>query len=284
MRRGLLALLVFLACKQVLPAISLDCNDPDMVFCMDMAEGSGLVVRDRSKSGISATLNGGPAWVSASAANINWDNPTANPILSTYTYTLPPPRYLQFTATSGEDVTTANLATVGDFSGGKPGMIAVIWKQTTEDNGSNSDVFAYGDGSTGGWIFATAGGGGYPNAAFFTVVVVANYPFKERTVGSGQGVPITDRRPHSYCVWFDGSGKLDLYTDGVMTATYASSNFSASIANQQISFARTVHVGGTEWQGGVWAARIWNKALPREQAAAFFKAFHDSFINQGTGD
>jgi len=275
-----LSLLILIFLHQIGFAISLDCNDPDIVFCMDMAEGQGLTVLDRSKTGATGTLNGGPAWVNASAAWPNFDNPVTNPILSTYTYTLSPPHFLQFTATLGEDVTTGNTS-VGDFSGNKPGMIAVIWKQTTETAGSNAGVFNWGDGATGGWRFETSGGGGYPNAAFFGITGVTTLAFHERA--PGQGAPIPDRRPHSYGVWFDGSGVYLLFIDGVLTGTFSRDDFVASAGSTQFSFAKSIG-GPTEWAGGVWGARVWNKAVPRNQAESFFKAYHDSFFVQGTND
>lgn len=252
-----------------LEAISLDCNDPDMVFCMDLADGDGLVAIDRSQTGATGTLNGGPAWMNASAAWPVWNSS----LTGTNTYTLPPPHYIEFTATAGEDLTTGNTS-VGDFSGGKPGMIAVIWYQKVETVGTNASVFSWGDQVTGGWSFQTSGGGGWPNAAFFLRKGVISRPFNETSLGAGSGNAIWDRLPHSYEVWWDGTNQ-DLYVDGKYRTTFAAGDFVASTGG--FSFAKSA-VGETEWAGGVWGARVWKKAVTREQAPGFFKAYHDSFL------
>ena len=92
------SLLVLLFSVKPVHSISLNCDDPNMVFCMDMAEGSGLYTRDGSTIGATGILNGGPAWVNASATNIDFSRltPGGDRVdYASYTYTLPPAHFLQ---------------------------------------------------------------------------------------------------------------------------------------------------------------------------------------------
>ena len=256
-------------------AIGLECTDPDVVFCMDLADGWGTVARDSSKTGANGTLVGGPAWVQQSAARPTW-NPTKG---STYAYAHSPPNHIQFTHTAGEHITTVNT-TVGDFSGSKPGMLAFVMKQNDSNTPAacnNQVIWGWGA-ALGGWRFRMCGGGGYVDALELSITAVASICFLCENAGQCS-CRFPDHNPHSYGVWFDGAGNFLMFQDGKLERTVTGIADFATEANT--GFTVALAQGGNEWGGEIWGLRVWKAIVSRHQAEQFFKAYHDKFIYGG---
>lgn len=262
---------VLLACSSLYSA-NLDCKDYDMVLCMDLSEGDGLVTRDNSGSQLTGTLAGGPAWVRGdTAGRALWDRSMS----STNTYTLMPPHYIQFTRTLGEEVTT-QATPIGDFSGNKPGMLAFVIKRSDilSVGRSNEGIWGWGINSCGWKIEDHGAGGGGIN---IQVSFVINLEFKSPAAATNK---IGDLNPHSYLAWWDGQGNFMFFVDGKLTRTTSGVGdfITCSGVDRYFSFAKSHSAGGTEWGGGVTYARVWKTIVPRDAAEGFAKAYHFMYL------
>lgn len=246
-------------------SMGLSCDDPDVVFCLDINEGSGVAARDYGRIGLTGTLVGGPAWTLGSAATKQL---TA---YSTTTFTAMPGYYVTFTRTAGEEIVCPASAVL-NFSGNKEFMTAITVKMDSM-TGAVRTIWAYSDGSdspSGGWQLRMDA----DHTVNFGFIGIADNAFTTK---------LFDLNPHTLGVWWDGNGTMLLFFDGKLDKTITGATDIASVVGM-INIAKRTNGGHGEWGGGIQRARVWRKAVPRDQAEAFFSAYHNLplNVNQGT--
>lgn len=251
--------------------IGLSCKDPSTILCLFFEDGNGSVVSDSSKSGLTATINGGPAWATQLAGMSGWSSSNYSvSITSDSTFAQVPPHYLYFVGTSGEDVTTpvTDIFNLQGFSF----MIMIIIIPQNLVVGSISPINFTQGGNSCGWDLETIYTSGDSYVSF-------TYPGKAE---HRMNVPnMFSRKAHSYGLWKDTSGNMDLYFDGKLNTSFSGQlDMSNCGGGSELAIAKIKTGASTEYSGGVGPIQIWGSAIPRFQAAAFFKAWHDSFFGR----
>lgn len=251
-----------------MPAVTLSPSDPNCVFYMDFQDGRGGTARDQSKSGLNGTLNGGPAWMTATSGFAGWGNVSFNVWPSSYTYAPLFGHHISFVDLDGEDVTTTTT-TVLDFSGNKEFMFMTVYAQNTISvSGLTESVLNYCQLANSCGFAIEKGALGASNYISFTYPGIAEHRW-----GHAQ----TDTRPHSFGVWRNKSGAIRLYYDGTFNRSFASqADMGACSGGSELAFARGKTGADGEFVGKFGKTQIWNAATPIAQADAFFRAWHEN--------
>lgn|SRR3990167_7738047 len=252
--------LIFL-CSMPLYGMGLNCDDPDMVLCLELNEGNGLVANDYSRSGLTADLVGGPAWTKVTSNRRDLGN------FSTNTMTNMSSDYITFTRTAGENVTTRG--TFPDFFSGTKGfMVAFVFKNDGIGPLLERSIIN---------CNTPVGGAGFTidldNRNFLKV---AYTPVGNKNFSAFMPVP-QNKDPHSVGIFWDGATQtlLEFY-DGKLSETHTGLANPLTPADP-LNIA-AAYSGVQEFGGAVAHVRIWDEIVPKHMAESFFLAYHNMFI------
>lgn len=258
--------LLFLFLASTVHGMGLSCQDVDTVLCLSFEDGSGTTARDLSRSGLTGTLNGGPIWAPQQVGMSGWGPPGNPNTLAQF-----PPHFIYFIGVNGEDVTTP-VNTALDFSGNKPFMVISIVNPRAFANSVSPFNWCQA-GNACGWDFETIWSGPY---ASYTFPGIAEHRFSMTSISQ-----FNDNIPHSYAMWRDGSGNIDLYFDGKLNATFSGqTDMGACSGGSEFAVAKVKSGATEEYIGGVGPIQVWKNIVPRNQAGAFFRAWHNQWFGR----
>lgn len=244
-----------------LQSMGLNCDDPDMILCLEMSEGAGLEARDYSQSGLTADLVGGPVWTKVTANRRDLGN------FSTNTMTNMSSDYITFTRTAGENVSTRG--TFPDFFSGTKGfMIAFIFK--------NDGIGPLLERSLINCNTPVGNGGFSIDLDNRNFLKISYFPIGNRNFSAFMPVP-QNKDTHSVGIWWDGVTQTLLqFYDGRLSATHVAL-VNPVAPNDPINIA-AAYSGVQEFGGAIGHVRIWSNIIPRHMAESFFSGYHNMFI------
>lgn len=212
--------------------------DTNLILCWETQEGIGVVTADASRSGLTGTLNGGPAWVKAS-------KPQAfGHTVTTMTSTNMGDNTISFPGTINVEVDSPNT-NIFDFSGNKPYTVAFSFQSAGFPLNDNKCIVGFTDAGNNGW-------GVYMNTAgqfIIAHIAAANSPASP---------PITDTNPHRFLVTRN-VGTLLLYIDGkrIQTVT-GQGDMNPTVGNNPLGLPRLIASATSEWNGKAGNLAVYN--------------------------
>lgn len=215
---------------------------------------------DRSRSGLTATINGGPAFLPPTSSWAQFRNYSAS-----QTFSQTSGGFFFFTRTPGMNYLTANTSL---FDWSNAASQFMIMAQCKYDNGAAAEItcLSWSDqNASRGWeirIDASASG-----QWLYSMIDIGNLAIFQ-TAGS---TAYSDTNMHTIGVWRKSSD-YRFYFDGVLTGTLNNtSNMGTVAGGAPLAHGRAGKGGRLDWGGGIGRTIIWRKAIDAGQADAWFQ-------------